>query len=168
MTDIISFEISKLNGRESPVGYTLNRHVNVFFGPNGSGKTSILRIIDSALENDHDLVSNVSFLKACVRVHSMAYKKSLDLLYQRPESDPVVRVTLKASPKTDDDLLLWPPPRALQHRRMVVGKHGQAFVLSGRLRTDDGGIYTFPQVDCIWKVEVSFLAAVTCTSTASW
>ena len=43
MTDVVSFDIRGLNGRELPLSYTLDRYVNVFFGPNGSGKTSILK-----------------------------------------------------------------------------------------------------------------------------
>ncbi len=67
-----SFRIEGLAGREDVCEKTLNQSVSVFFGPNGSGKTSLLRILHSALLLKGDLVKAVPFTKA--EVHIQDYR----------------------------------------------------------------------------------------------
>jgi predicted ATP-dependent endonuclease of OLD family len=61
MPYIKSFSIHGLAGRDDVSARTLNEDVNVFFGPNGSGKTSLLRILHSALRQKADLLKEVPF-----------------------------------------------------------------------------------------------------------
>ena len=75
MAHIVEFSISELAGRQDDIEIKLNRDVNVFFGPNGSGKTSLLKILHSAMSNDADLLKNVPFKSAAVKIYSVDYHK---------------------------------------------------------------------------------------------
>lgn len=66
MTSLISFEIHGLAGRSQPVAYELAPDLNVFFGLNGSGKTSLLKILYAALRNRTDIIARVPFTEARV------------------------------------------------------------------------------------------------------
>ncbi len=70
MPYIKSFSIEGLAGRSDVVERTLNQDVSVFFGLNGSGKTSLLRILHSALLHRGDLLKEVPFNSAKVLIHS--------------------------------------------------------------------------------------------------
>jgi predicted ATP-dependent endonuclease of OLD family len=49
--------------------------VNIFFGLNGSGKTSLIKILHSAMSGDASILENVPFTDASVRIYSLNYKK---------------------------------------------------------------------------------------------
>jgi predicted ATP-dependent endonuclease of OLD family len=66
MTKLISFEITGLAGNRGVQKAEFDKHINVFWGLNGSGKTSLLRILDSALSNDPSTISDVAFSEATV------------------------------------------------------------------------------------------------------
>ncbi|WP_181037172.1 ATP-binding protein [Arthrobacter sp. 4R501] len=66
MTKLISFEITGLAGNRGVQKAEFDKHINVFWGLNGSGKTSLLRILDSALSNDPSIISDVAFSEATV------------------------------------------------------------------------------------------------------
>lgn len=76
MADIIRFKIEGLAGRSKPFEQTLNRHVNIFYGLNGCGKTSLLKILHSAMRNDVSLLARVPFTAASVTIHSLSRKKA--------------------------------------------------------------------------------------------
>lgn len=63
-------------GRTETVSHTLNDDVNVFWGPNGNGKTSMLRILHSALTNNVEELRTVSFVSARVEFYSENYNKA--------------------------------------------------------------------------------------------
>ena len=73
MAHIVKFSIGKLAGRKDIYAQELNRAFNVFFGPNGSGKTSLLRILNSAMANDASDLEHVPFEWAEVTIHSLDY-----------------------------------------------------------------------------------------------
>lgn len=52
MSHITEFSISGLAGSDQVYSQKLNQDVNVFFGLNGSGKTSLLKILHSAMSDD--------------------------------------------------------------------------------------------------------------------
>ncbi|MGD0780582.1 MAG: AAA family ATPase [Dehalococcoidales bacterium] len=64
MSRIVEFSISGLVGRKDNYHQVLDKNVNVFFGPNGSGKTSLLRILNSAMSLDSSSLTNVPFKSA--------------------------------------------------------------------------------------------------------
>lgn len=67
MAKVVGFRIEGLAGRADVYEQNLASDVNVFFGPNGGGKTSLLRLIHSALENDPMLLTRTAFKKAEIR-----------------------------------------------------------------------------------------------------
>src|SRR5437764_11291359 len=79
MPVVRSFRIEGLAGREDVVASKLNPDVNVCFGANGSGKTSLLRILHSALRNNTDLLKEVPFTSAEVVIYS--FDKEIDYTY---------------------------------------------------------------------------------------
>ncbi len=52
MSHIVNFLIEGLAGRPEPLEKTMDRDINIFFGLNGCGKTSLLKILHSAMSND--------------------------------------------------------------------------------------------------------------------
>jgi len=75
MSHIVKFKIAGLVGRKDVYEQKLNRDLNVFFGLNGSGKTSLLRILDSAMSGDADILRIVPFESAEVTIYSINYQK---------------------------------------------------------------------------------------------
>lgn len=75
MSHIVDFRIEGLAGRQDPFEATMDRHLNVFFGLNGCGKTSLLKILHSAMNNDASLLVRVPFTSASVTIHSIDLNK---------------------------------------------------------------------------------------------
>jgi predicted ATP-dependent endonuclease of OLD family len=75
MAHIVSFKIEGLAGRRDPLELELNRDTNIFFGPNGSGKTSLLKILHAAMANETDILARVPFTSAEVQIYSLTWKK---------------------------------------------------------------------------------------------
>jgi predicted ATP-dependent endonuclease of OLD family len=76
MSHIIDFNIEGLAGRKNPFSCKMDRHTNVFFGLNGCGKTSLLKILHSAMSNDASILARVPFKAASVTIYSLSYKRS--------------------------------------------------------------------------------------------
>lgn len=72
MAWIVSFTVEGLAGRSKPVSQLLHRNVNVFWGFNGSGKTSLLKILHSAMRNDSSSLLRVPFKSARVVIQDGA------------------------------------------------------------------------------------------------
>jgi len=66
MTRLVSVEVKDLAGRKRPIRFNFNDDVNVFFGLNGSGKTSLLRLLFSALQDDVTHIRRTPFTEATV------------------------------------------------------------------------------------------------------
>ena len=75
MSHIVSFRIEGLAGRKEPLKIELNRDTNIFFGLNGSGKTSLLKILHSAMSNETGILRTVPFTAAKVSFYSLEYDK---------------------------------------------------------------------------------------------
>lgn len=75
MSHLISARIDGLAGRKGSIEFEFDRHVNIMFGLNGSGKTSLLKILHSAMSGDATLLENVPFTGAAVQIYSISYKK---------------------------------------------------------------------------------------------
>lgn len=73
MAYIVEFAVSGLAGRKGVYCQKLNRDVNVFFGLNGSGKTSLLTILHSALRGYGSMLRKVPFQEATVKIYSVDY-----------------------------------------------------------------------------------------------
>src|SRR5438552_13554874 len=75
MAHIVEFTVSGLAGRKSEYSQRLNRDVNIFFGLNGSGKTSLLKILHSAMQNDGSILRSVPFTRAVVTIATARNKE---------------------------------------------------------------------------------------------
>ncbi|MFA4920107.1 MAG: AAA family ATPase [Thermodesulfovibrionales bacterium] len=75
MSHIVSFRVEGLTGRKKPLELELNRDTNIFFGLNGSGKTSLLKIFHAAMANNTKILAAVPFTAAEVSIYSMTWKK---------------------------------------------------------------------------------------------
>jgi len=64
-----------LAGRKKPLEIVLNRDTNIFFGLNGSGKTSLLKILHAAMANETHLLDAVPFTAAEVKIYSLNWDK---------------------------------------------------------------------------------------------
>ncbi len=76
MSHILEFSVEDLAGRTAPYHNTLQRDLNIFFGNNGSGKTSLMKILHSALDGDAAILENVPFTKAEVKIFSVTYDRT--------------------------------------------------------------------------------------------
>ena len=76
MSHITEFRIKDLAGSSRTITQKLDRHINVFFGPNGSGKTSLLKILHSAMASNTKILKNISFDKANLKIYSSKNKKT--------------------------------------------------------------------------------------------
>jgi predicted ATP-dependent endonuclease of OLD family len=84
MAHIVSFKIEGLAGRQDPLELELNRDTNIFFGSNGGGKTSLLKILHSAMANETDILARVPFLSAEVRIYSQTWDKVFTRSIRKP------------------------------------------------------------------------------------
>lgn len=89
MSHIVEFSISGLAGREGVYAQTLDRHLNVFFGPNGSGKTSLLKILHSAMSRDSGILRTVPFQSAEVKLFSIKYDRVFTYQIDKRKMEPV-------------------------------------------------------------------------------
>lgn len=102
MSHITNFRIAGLVGRPEVIEHELNRDINIFFGPNGCGKTSLLRILDSAMANDSSLVSNVPFDWAEVTIYSLNFERTFKRRLERSGESQAARAKLKAQREQRD------------------------------------------------------------------
>lgn len=75
MSHIVEFEVEDLVGRKDIYKQKLNRDVNLFFGLNGSGKTSLLKILHAAMKGDVASLAIVPFKRARVTIYSVQYRQ---------------------------------------------------------------------------------------------
>jgi ABC-type lipoprotein export system ATPase subunit len=75
-TRILEFSIDGLAGYNRVYSQKLNEDVNIFFGLNGSGKTSLLKILHSALSDNTDILEGVPFKRAAVKIYSIALERT--------------------------------------------------------------------------------------------
>jgi energy-coupling factor transporter ATP-binding protein EcfA2 len=87
MAYITKFSIDGLVGKKSIYAKGLNRDVNVIYGVNGSGKTSLLKILHSAMSNDARILSNVLFENAEVTIYSSKAAREVTLEIERSAVD---------------------------------------------------------------------------------
>ncbi|RNH93613.1 hypothetical protein EEZ25_32910 [Micromonospora aurantiaca] len=94
MTRVDAVRIKGLAGRKDLTDLQLDPKLNVIFGYNGCGKTSLLKIIHSALKSDATYIRRTPFLSAEVTFWSHNNEKH------------VVRSTTKADPATQRQVMV--------------------------------------------------------------
>lgn len=98
MSHIVAFKIEGLASRPDPLEMELNRDTNIFFGLNGCGKTSLLKILHAAMANETGILRRVPFLSAEVHIYSLTWdkvfvrslKKAQDTKFRRSKTRRVV------------------------------------------------------------------------------
>lgn len=76
MAHITGFKIFGLLGRADPISIQLNRDVNIIFGENGCGKTTLLKILDAALSLDSSTMFRLPVQRAEVEIYSITHGKT--------------------------------------------------------------------------------------------
>jgi energy-coupling factor transporter ATP-binding protein EcfA2 len=100
MARVQSFRVEGLAGRSEVVSAELNDAVNVCFGFNGSGKTSLLRILHSALSNNTEILKHVPFVKAEVVVYSYSRKTNCVYVLDRDRPDEAATAPPRPIPRS--------------------------------------------------------------------
>lgn len=85
MSHLVSATIHGLAGRKEYISLTFDRFVNVVYGLNGSGKTSLLKILHSAMSGDATILENVPFTTATVEIYSKSFNKTFKRSTITPE-----------------------------------------------------------------------------------
>jgi energy-coupling factor transporter ATP-binding protein EcfA2 len=85
MAHITEFTVEGLAGRAEPYSHQLDRHLNVFFGLNGSGKTSLLKLFHAAMSCEVASLRTVPFKRAQIQIYSLDSKKPYTYTYEKPE-----------------------------------------------------------------------------------
>lgn len=89
MTRILQFRISGLAGRKETLEHRFDPAINVFWGLNGAGKTSLLRMLDSALSNDASTLSKTGFESASITFFSDTWGATIERTLTRKDLDRV-------------------------------------------------------------------------------
>lgn len=92
MSHIVSFRIEGLAGRKEPLEFELNRDTNIFFGLNGSGKTSLLKILHAAMSDETESLRSVPFTAAKVSIYSLSWKKVFTRSIKKPKPSSGTRL----------------------------------------------------------------------------
>lgn len=88
MAHITEFTVEGLAGKVGSYSRKLNLDINVFCGPNGSGKTSLLKIFHAAMRENADPLWTVPFKRAEVKVYSITFDKVFTYTCEKPD-EPV-------------------------------------------------------------------------------
>lgn len=75
MAHLTEATIVGLAGRTDSLHIAFDRHLNIVYGLNGSGKTSLMKILHSAMSGNAGILENVPFKEATVCIYSLDYKK---------------------------------------------------------------------------------------------
>jgi ABC-type lipoprotein export system ATPase subunit len=74
MSHLLEAEVHGLAGKTEPTKISFDPHLSILYGMNGSGKTSLLKILHSAMTGDAQSLKNVPFRRATVHLQSLAYE----------------------------------------------------------------------------------------------
>lgn len=88
MAHIERIRLDGLLGRTEPVEILLDRTVNVFFGENGCGKTTLLKILQCALSLDSESMLTLPIERAEVDIYSMSDKRTVPHIWDRKAAKP--------------------------------------------------------------------------------
>jgi len=83
MAHIVRIKIEGLLGRTEPIELELDRTVNVFFGENGCGKTTLLKILQSAMSRDGESMIGLPVERAEVDIYSITHQQVIPHVWDR-------------------------------------------------------------------------------------
>ena len=88
MTWVESAEITGLAGRSKPCRVQFNRGINIFWGLNGNGKTSFLKIIDCALSGSTAPLLTLPFRTASIRFYTVVGDHYVNRQFSKAPGEP--------------------------------------------------------------------------------
>ncbi|MFB6398466.1 AAA family ATPase [Polymorphospora lycopeni] len=167
MAKIRHAQIVGLAGREGTFSVDFNEDLNIFWGMNGSGKTSFLKILHSALTGDPSYIVRVPFKSASVTFEVSSgerYTRTIRKTSRRPSKRELEFIEdLAASGQAVEEFMLmemsrqmaWKtepegPVRRLRHGYLPISRmtdlvRGSRHVSTGR--RDVGGLLDEAQID---------------------
>lgn len=89
MAHITEISIEGLLGRKVPIRLKLNRDVNIFFGENGCGKTTLLKVLDAALSRDGTAMERLPVTRATIDIFSIDENKVFRHSWERRDPEPL-------------------------------------------------------------------------------
>lgn len=120
MAYIDEFTINGLAGRKDVVHRKLDRHVNIFWGLNGTGKTSLLKILHAAMSNDVSSLEGVPFERAEV----VFWSTDNEARYRRTYTAPDFRVDEDDDDGDDEYIVELQPDGTYLHTPVLRGPGG--------------------------------------------
>lgn len=109
--------VNGLAGRSEPIEINLNRRRTVFFGPNGSGKTSLLRLLHAVLEHDFRPLHSIAFTSAVVDIYSINHDREYQYVISRKASTDFNAAGLRRD-RTQDAEAILPEDATTQYDRI--------------------------------------------------
>jgi predicted ATPase len=131
MSRITTFSISGLVGKKTDYHKELNSDVNIFFGLNGSGKTSLLKILHSALSRNTDILQYVPFKEATIKIYSHQENKEFTCEVKQINDDRLKKDDLSLGEIFQLDVTL---PKDIPEEIM------QTMIRRHRIRVENGEI----------------------------
>jgi len=119
---LLEVSVTGLVGRESIYRQSFNRHVNILFGLNGSGKTSLLRIIHSAMVGDADLLRGIVFDRAEIKIQPLSTNAIVTRTLVRPNAKELAAKFPKYSEDFAQHGISEADFRAFRERELRQGK----------------------------------------------
>lgn len=113
MAHITEISVEGLLGRAEPIRLKLNRGVNIFFGENGCGKTTLLKVLDAALSRDGAAMERLPVSKATVDIYSLHEEKVFRHTWERRTPEALHQLTQRQLELLDREYLETPDGRYL-------------------------------------------------------
>lgn len=113
MAHITEINIEGLLGRTEPIRLKLNRDVNIFFGENGCGKTTLLKVLDAALSRDGAAMERLPITKATVDIFSIDDGKVYRHTWERRTPEALHQLTQRQLELLEREYLETPDGRYL-------------------------------------------------------
>lgn len=95
MAHVTSIKVDGLLGRSDQIRFDLQRDVNVFFGENGCGKTTLLKVIDAALSRDADAIQRLPVSRAEIDIYSINHDRVIKHVWERKKTKASITVSTR-------------------------------------------------------------------------
>lgn len=91
MAHVTRVHVEGLLGRTEPLSLDLNRDINIIFGNNGCGKTSLLKIINAAMNMSSEEMVGIPVKRVEVDIHSVDRDDVFTHTWERSKESPGIK-----------------------------------------------------------------------------